>query len=123
MATVTAYTTEHIDDIEEAISLKVANHQTVTAYTFVLDDKGKVVEADHTSPITITIPTNFSVPFPIGSLIEVCQIGTGQVSIAPDTGVTLVSPLNYRKIAGQSYSGYLRKRDTNAWILQGSLVA
>ena len=62
---------------------------SVTAYPLSLADAGSVIEATSASPVTITVPANASVAFPVGTIIEVLQYGAGQVTIAPASGVTL----------------------------------
>lgn len=99
-----------------------ANLQTA-AYTLVLADLGKVVELNSASAVTLTVPSNASVAFAIGTVIEVCQIGAGQVTIAAAGGVTLRSPSGKLKIAGQYSSASLRKRATNEWVVAGDLSA
>lgn len=94
-----------------------------TTYTLVLTDASKVVEFTNSGAVTVTIPPNSSVAFPIGTAILLTQIGTGAVSIAPGSGVTLNSRANYRKIAAQYSSVSLRKRATDSWILDGDLIA
>ena len=57
------------------------NAQTGTTYTFVLADNGKLVTASNASAQTYSIPTNASVAYPIGTQINIIQIGAGQVTI------------------------------------------
>ena len=46
--------------------------RTGTTYTLVLADRGKLVTCSNTGAITVTIPTNASVAFPVGSQVDVC---------------------------------------------------
>ena len=69
----------------------VQNAQTGTTYTFVLLDAGKFVTATNASAQTYTIPLNSSVALPVGTVINLIQDGTGQVTIAATSGVTLWS--------------------------------
>lgn len=67
------------------------NAQTGTTYTFVLADNGKLVTASNASAQTYSIPTNASVAFPIGTQINLIQIGAGQVTVnAVTSGTTTV---------------------------------
>jgi hypothetical protein len=71
---------------------------------------------------TLTIPTNASVAFPVGTKIDVIQTGAGECSIAPADGtVTLNSEGGKRKINAQWQATTLVKRDTNTWVLIGAL--
>jgi hypothetical protein len=67
------------------------NAQTGTTYTFALADNGKLVTASNASAQTYSIPTNASVAFPVGTQINLIQIGAGQVTVqAVTSGTTTV---------------------------------
>jgi hypothetical protein len=67
------------------------NAQTGTTYTFALADNGKLVTASNASAQTYSIPTNASAAFPIGTQINLIQIGAGQVTVqAVTSGTTTV---------------------------------
>ncbi len=60
----------------------VIDPKTSTTYTFVITDaNNELITASNASAQTYSIPTNASVAFPIGSQINIIQIGTGQVTI------------------------------------------
>lgn len=61
-------------------------------YTLVLSDAGKHIYSANTGAQTITIPTNASVAFPIGTLITLVNMGTTEIVISA-SGVT-VSAVN-----------------------------
>jgi hypothetical protein len=67
------------------------NAQSDTTYTFVLDDAGKFITANNSSPITVTIPPSGDVAYPVGSQLNIIQKGTGQVTFAQGSGVTINS--------------------------------
>ena len=64
------------------------NAQTGTSYTLVIADLGKWVTASNASPITVTVPPSV---FTTGNIINVQQIGAGQVTFAQGAGVTITS--------------------------------
>lgn len=67
------------------------NAQTGTTYTFALADNGKLVTASNASAQTYSIPTNATTAFPIGTQINLIQIGAGQVTVSAATpGTTTV---------------------------------
>lgn len=104
-----------------ATTVVSANTQTGTAYTLVIGDAGGVVEMNNGSANTVTVPPNSSVAYPIGTVVEVTQVGAGQTSLAAGSGVTL------RAASGTSlrtqWSGAsLRKRGTDEWVVTGDLV-
>jgi hypothetical protein len=98
------------------------NNQTGTTYTLVLTDAGKCVECNNASAITLTIPTNASVAFPVGTVIEIFQQGAGQVTVAGAGGVTLRSDGAKVKCAAQYATISLRQRATDEWVLAGDLA-
>jgi hypothetical protein len=68
------------------------NANTSTTYTFVLADNGKLVTSNNASAQTLSIPTNASVAYPVGTQINVAWItGAGQPTInAVTSGTTTV---------------------------------
>ena len=64
------------------------NAQTGTTYTLVIGDLGKWVTASNASAITITVPPSV---FSTGNIVNVQQIGAGQVTFAQGSGVTITS--------------------------------
>jgi hypothetical protein len=87
----------------------------VTAdYTLQLSDVAKVIEVNSSSAVTVTVPDNASVAFPIGTVINVYRSGTGTVTIAAASGVTV---RNVGTIPSQFGERSLRKRDTDEWVL------
>ena len=98
------------------------NTQTAS-YVLALADAGKVVEMNVASGNTLTVPANATIPFPIGTILEVFQYGAGQTTITPDGGVTIRSNGGKLKLTGQYSSAVLRKRDTDEWVAAGDLSA
>jgi hypothetical protein len=96
----------------------VANSQVGTAYTLVSTDAGKVIECNNASPVTLTVPPNSSVAFPIGTVVEVWGQGLGAVTVAQGAGVTIRSPSTL-VLRAQYSSVTVRKRATNEWVLAG----
>lgn len=102
-------------------SIQDINAQTGTTYTLVLADLGKLVTLSNASAITLTVPPNADVAFSVGSHVDIAQIGAGQVTIAPGSGVTIGSR-NGTKLAGQYAIGTLIKIDTNTWLSVGDIT-
>lgn len=80
----------------------------------------QVIEANSASNITLTIPTNAAQAFPIGTTITIIRVGTGEVTLSPDTGVTLNNPLGNR-LRVQWSTATIRKRATDTWLISGDL--
>ncbi len=91
-------------------------------HTLVQSDSGQAVEFSGTGAANLTIPPNSVVPFPVGTVIEVYQLGTGQVTIVAGIGVTARSPLTM-KLASQYSTVSLRKRLVDTWVVAGDLSA
>lgn len=64
------------------------NAQTGTSYTLVSGDVNKLVTASNASAITITVPPSV---YSANDVINVAQIGAGQVTLAQGAGVTINS--------------------------------
>lgn len=95
------------------------NPQTIS-YTLVIGDANKMIEMNSSSAVNVTVPPNSSVAFPVGTVIEVVQLGTGQVTIVAGSGVTLNTPLSL--LSRTRYSTLaLRKRATDIWVVSGDM--
>ena len=104
------------------------NAQTGTTYTFVLADAdNKLVTASNAAAQTYSIPTNATTAFPIGTQLNLIQIGAGQVTISAatpgtttvvSTGATAASP----KCRAQYSAVTLVKRDTDSWYVVGDIA-
>lgn len=62
------------------------NAQTGTTYTLVAGDVNKLVTLSNASAITLTVPPSV---FSAGQVINIQQIGAGQVTVAAGSGVTI----------------------------------
>lgn len=99
----------------------VSNTQSGTTYTAALADAGRCVEMNNSAANTFTVPPNSSVAFPVGTVIEVCQYGAGQTTIAAGAGVTIRNPSSLTTRA-QFSTVTLRQRAANEWVLTGDLT-
>lgn len=103
------------------------NDQTGTTYTPVLTDQYQVlITRSNASASTLTIPTNASVAFPVGTVITVLNKGAGAVvisAVTPGTttvlsaGATAASPS-----LAQYKSCALIKTATDAWYVVGAIA-
>ena len=96
------------------------NTQTAS-YTLALSDAGGCVEMNVAGANNLTIPTNASVAFPIGTIIMLRQEGAGATTIVAAGGVTLHSPRTL-VFAAQYATASLHKRATNDWRADGDLT-
>lgn len=97
-----------------------ANRQT-GSYTLVLGDAGKVIEMNVAGANNLTVPTNASVAFEVGTTIELFQYGAGQTTVVASGGVTIRSSGGKLKLTGQYSAASLRKIATDEWQLTGDL--
>jgi hypothetical protein len=104
------------------------NAQTGATYTFVLADAdNKLVTASNASAQTYSIPTNATTAFPIGTQINLIQIGAGQVTVqAATSGTTTVVSTGATAAAPKCRAQYsaltLVKRDTDSWYVIGDIA-
>lgn len=82
-------------------------------HTLELADKGKVVLMNKSTAATLTVPSNASVNFPIGSLVYVYNAASNNVTVAGAGGVTV---RNAGTVA-QFKQVTLRKRAADEWVL------
>ena len=110
--------TPTINDARQNITL---NAQTGTTYTLVLTDNGRLVTLNNAAAITVTVPLNSSVAFATGAVINIQQIGAGQVTVAGASGVTVTG--TGTKLRTQYSAAALVKTGTDSWTLIGDLSA
>lgn len=101
------------------------NVQT-TSYTLVASDAAAVITTGVGSANTISIPTNASVPFAIGTTITILQYGSGQTTIqAANSGTTSVlstgATSNAPKIRTQYAGATCIKTGTDQWSVVGDI--
>lgn len=93
-----------------------SNDQSGTTYTLVAADSGKIVRCTNASAVTLTVPTNASVGFALGTTIAIYAGGAGGVTISPAGGVTIrnntAGLVQYQEVS-------LRKDATNEWVRVG----
>jgi hypothetical protein len=104
--------------VDERAPLLAAENVQTANYTLALTDLQKVVAFDSTSNLTLTVPANATVEFPVGTMVNVYRAGTGDVDIVGASGVTV---RNVGSISDQFGEVSLRKRDTDEWVLVGQV--
>ena len=88
-----------------------------------LTERDDLIEMGSGSPITLTIPTDETLDFPIGTSIDILQTGAGQVTIAPVSGTVTVNATPGLKLRTTWSSCTLFKRAANTWVVYGDLMA
>jgi len=87
-----------------------------------LTERDDLIEMGSGSAMTLTIPADATLNFPIGTSLDVLQTSTGQVTIAGAGGVT-VNATPGLKLRTQWSSVTLFKRAANTWVAYGDLMA
>jgi len=96
---------------------------TGTSHVLELVDTGAIVETTGASVVTVTIPPEATVPFEIGTLINVTQAGSGAATVAAAAGVALNGVVGGAVALQGPWSGAaLCKRGADAWTIQGALA-
>lgn len=117
--------TSMVAGIGEAITASrrkyIKQHTTsLTPISFDLNESAQFYTITSASPRTVTVPTNASEPCSIGAQFQVVQMGTGQVTIAAQPGVTLRATPGL-KISAQYGVATVTKIDTDEWLVSGNL--
>jgi hypothetical protein len=101
------------------------NDVTDTAYTPVIADQYQVlITRSNAGASTLTIPTNASVAFPVGTVITVLNKGAGAVTISGAGGVTVLSAgaTAASPVLNQYKSAALMQVAANTWYVVGAIA-
>ena len=114
-------------DLKSNIS-DVSSPKTVSgaSYTLELTDSTKTIVTTETSgDVTITVPANSSVNFPLGSTITLFQSAAGRIIVAPANGVTLKSFGDFSTFKNRFSFSFitLYQYAANSWTVVGDLTA
>jgi len=118
---------EHIDWTNASDNLSttgtvvgtIAINEQSDDYTLVLGDRGKLVDMNKGTAVTLTVPKNSSVAFPTGTTIAINQKGAGQVTIAPVDGDVTINSSAGLKLVNQYSGATLTKVAENTWYCHG----
>lgn len=111
-------TPQYIRDLVLSFArMQTGSSQSGTSYTFAAADVCMIIEFTGASAATATVPANATVAYGIGDVLSVFQYGTGQVSFAGASGVTL-RPATVATRAQYSAVS-IRQRATNEWVAFG----
>lgn len=100
-------------------SSAVVTTQAGTAYTLALSDQLTVIEFLANTAVTVTVPLNASVAFPIGTVIDLLQYGAGTLTINPATSGVLLRSANGLRSRAEFSIIAIRKRATDEWVIAG----
>ena len=111
---------------DDALAKLTLNAQTATYTTVLTDNRNKLVTMSVASANDFLIPTNANVAFPVGSVINVIQIGAGQTTIkAVTSGTTTISSTGGTatapKLRVQYSAASCIKVATDTWYIVGDI--
>lgn len=110
---------------EAYVGTQVAPLRTITLATLTsgatlsVDQARSLISINSAASVTLTVPDN-TVAFALGTQILVRQVGVGQVTLAPASGVTLQTSASL-KTRTQYSVVMLIKVDTNTWSVSGDV--
>lgn len=112
---------------DDSLAKIALNDQTATYTAVLTDNRNKLVRMNVSTANDFLIPTNASVAFPIGSIINVTQLGTGETTIkAVTSGTTTVNSTGATPTAPKlraRYSGAsCIKVATDTWLVLGDIA-
>lgn len=94
-----------------------------TAYTLKADDVGLYLYTTNGSAVTVTVPLNTTVPFPVGTYITIEQHGAGKMTVAGETGGVTINPAATLSAGAQYGVVGLYQVTPNVWTLFGNIGA
>jgi hypothetical protein len=108
---------------KEGVPSRTPIIQKTASYTLsALTERDDLIEMASGSAMTLTIPADSTLDFPIGTSLDILQTSTGQVTIAGAGGVTVNSTPGL-KLRTTWSSATLFKRAANTWVVFGDLTA
>ncbi len=112
---------------DDALAKLTLNAQTATYTAVLTDNRNKLITMSVAGANDFLIPTNANVAFPIGSVINVIQIGAGQTTIkAVTSGTTTISSTGASAIAPKLRAQYSAasciKVATDTWYVVGDIA-
>ena len=112
---------------DDSLAKVTLNDQTATYTAVLTDNRNKLVRMNVSTANDFLIPTNASVAFPVGSVINVVQIGTGKTTIEAvtpgtttiqSTGATATAP----ELRAQYSAASCVKVATDTWLVIGDIA-
>jgi hypothetical protein len=111
---------------DDALAKVALNDQTATYTAVLTDNRNKLVRINVSTANDFLIPTNASVAFPVGSIINVTQLGTGATTIkAVTSGTTTINSTGTVSTAPVLRARYSAasciKVATDTWLVVGDI--
>jgi hypothetical protein len=110
--------------LDSAVYGRIQPHANVssTSYTLSASDAGVLLRFTASGAITVTVPQDSAVTWPVGVYCDLMQVGTGQITVVAGSGASLhKSGLTAKSRAQYSRLG-LQKHVADSWSLFGDLA-
>lgn len=115
-------TTTLTDSLAKKTNRLISFNTYTTSDTLRLSDADKVIEMNVGTANNLVIPNYSDYAFPVGTQITLIQIGAGQTTLVPASGVTVRSASSKRKLSGQYSGATLIEKAPNEWYLFGDIT-
>ena len=122
VGTLTSLTVSGNVAVTGAVVDHVITNQQTSSYTLALTDDGDLVEMNVATANNLTVPADNTVNFPVGTSIDILQVGAGQTTLVAASGVTINRSTGL-KLRTQWSAATLIKRAANTWVAIGDLSA
>jgi hypothetical protein len=101
---------------------RTVNTQTGTTYTLAVEtDADNIVEMNNGSANTVTVPSDATSAFDVGSTVSITQLGAGATTVQAEAGASLNGVSEGEATISARYAAVsLYKRAANEWIIQGA---
>jgi hypothetical protein len=111
---------------DDSLAKVTLNDQTATYTAVLADNRNKLVRMNVSTANDFLIPVDANVNFPVGSVINVTQLGTGQTTIKAVTpGTTTITSTGGTSTAPKLRARYSAasciKVAANSWLVVGDL--
>lgn len=110
-----------MEAVQAFVLAQTLNAQTGTTYTPVAGDVGKLVTLSNTGAITVTLPQDSALTFPVGQRVDFLVINTGMATFSAGSGATVnATPSAVSRAQWSAVSAIKRAADT--WVVVGDLA-
>jgi P pilus assembly chaperone PapD len=90
--------------------------QSGTSYTLAAGDAGNVIQFTNSSAVTLTVNTS---TFTQGQVVAIEQAGTGQVTVAPGSGVTIATSKSLKTFGQGAIIGLICDTSSTGYTCTG----
>ncbi len=106
---------------DSAVLAPAVLKEQTASFVLAPTDANAIITVSSAAATTVTVPNVNTVPFLVGTRLEILRLGTGGVTIAPAAGVT-INRLTGLVISGRYGIAQLLHISPNTWVASGNLV-